>query len=214
MQLTEIMKFKIVLAPMWVNGFIFIPSTLFVCFLYYLGEPYIYEIMSDPITYFDGEVWTGFGSNIGIFIWASSSAIAIFCGIATLHAREDNTKPKFLILLGLLTLLLSLDDLFLIHDIILPHFGISEYIIYTFYAFSGLYIVFKYLNIISKTENFLFFIGGIMFCMSIFIDVIPSSPLLGFLEDAVKLIGIFAWSGYLIRTSLLFLNDCISPAST
>ena len=97
--------------------------------------------------------------------------------------------------------MLSLDDLFLIHDVVMPHFGLSEYIIYFMYAFVGLLILVKYIKVISKTENILFYIGGILFCSSILIDMLPPLPTMGFFEDGMKFIGIFSWSAYLLKTS-------------
>ncbi|MCG7588635.1 hypothetical protein [Photobacterium sp. OFAV2-7] len=209
MFLSNVRKLKIVQAPKWVNGFIFIPSTLSMLFLAFLGEPYIYESMSDPILYLDGEIWTGFGSNMGILMWACSAAIALFCGTVMLSTATKKQEPYLLILLGSLTLLLSLDDLFLLHDAILPYFSIKEHVIFAIYAFLSLFIIFKHLNVISQTENFLLFIGGTLLFISICIDILPKPPFLGFIEDAAKFIGICAWSGYLMRTSFLMLIEVI-----
>lgn len=205
----KLAEFHMVITSWWVYFLIIAPSIVFMGILYVIGEPFIYETMTDPITSLNGEIWTGFGSNLGVFIWACSAAIAIFSGLSLIYSTGLKQESYFLIIFGLLTLVLSLDDLFLFHDLVLPHFGISEYVIYVFYALTGFYILFKYLKLISQNENLLFYIGGTLFCFSIVIDVLPASPLLGFFEDAVKFVGIFAWSGYLARTSFIFINKAL-----
>lgn len=188
-----------------------LPAVLFMLVLYNIGEPYIYEVMSDPIVSLNGEVWTGFGSNLGVILWLSSASISIFVGYQCLSASRARAMATYLLMLGCLTLALAIDDFFLVHDIILPYLGINEIFLYLIYAISMITIVLKFLDVISETENIIFFIGGGLFAGSIFIDILPANPLLGFIEDALKLIGIFSWSYYLTLVSKQVLSMNTNP---
>lgn len=190
------------------NLLAFIPPVLFMAILYIIGEPYIYQVMTDPIGLLNGEVWSGLGSNLGVFIWACSASIAVFAGLHVCNSQpEKKSLGEFLILLGGLTFVLSFDDLFLVHDIILPHFGIHEMVTYSIYALTGCFILFRYLKLISSFPNILFLTGGSLFAASIFLDLIPPTPTIGFFEDAFKFVGIFVWSVYLIQMSKVALTS-------
>jgi len=186
------------------NLFALLLPLVLMAILYYIGEPYIKQIMSDPIGYMDGEVWYGFGSNLGVLIWSCSAAISMFSGWLLYSNGGNKSSSQFLILLGALSLVLSLDDFFLLHDNIFPYFGVDEHVVFLFYAISGVYILAKYISVISQTDNILFIIGGGLFCISILLDIIPPSPFLGFLEDAAKFTGICSWGYYLVITSRKF----------
>lgn len=192
-----------------VNLFALIPPILFMGGLFYIGEPYIYQVMTDPVGLLNGEVWSGAGSNLGVFIWSSSASVAIFSG----YILKNDDKGAFLFMLGSLSLFLSLDDLFMFHDIILPHFGIHELFVYILYAFIGCFILIRYLSIISHSNNFFFIFGGTLFCLSIVMDLLPPTPILGFAEDAAKFIGICSWSFYLMITSYLFVKNSMTNSN-
>lgn len=184
-----------------------LPAILLCLFVKF--QPWVssWAMMADPIVYLGGEVYTGAISNLGAIMWMCSASIALFSGIILLRSENTNKIGKFLLHIGALTAALSIDDYFLIHDVVAPHFGINEKVLYLFYASFSAFIFFRFPHEILVTDNFLLLLGFFLFGASIFLDVTPfSGPTVGFLEDAFKFVGIVAWSTYLVRTSWMTLS--------
>ncbi len=185
-----------------------LPAILLCLFVKF--QPWVspWAMMADPIVYLEGEIYTGAVSSLGAIIWMCAAAIALFAGVVLVQMQSAAEFGKFLLHIGILTAALSVDDFFLIHDVVAPHFGINEKFIYSLYALLSAYIFFRFPREILKTDNFLLFLGFFMFASSILLDVTPfSGPTVGFLEDACKFVGIVAWSTYLVRTSWMTLSQ-------
>ena len=125
---------------------------------FWTGIP-IGKLTRDPATIGGLPVYTGFLSQIGIFFWAASSTLCFFAArVLSGHAKHHKFR-RFLLVSGLLTLLLGLDDAFLLHETVLPHFGIPENLVLGSYAgFVLLYLV-RFYPLIFETEYFLLVIA-------------------------------------------------------
>ncbi len=121
----------------------------------------IMEILRDPAQQSGESSFLGFLSNIGIWLWVSSAAICFF----TIAARDSTLKSshrELLILTGMLSLLLAVDDFFLIHDRY-----IDQYICYLVYAFVALAILIRHNQQILVVEGFAFLVAGSFLALSI-----------------------------------------------
>ncbi len=77
------------------------------------------EITRDPAQVTGLSSFVGFLSNIGVWLWVSSGAICLFsAGVGGFVSAEK--QRQFLILIGMLSLVLAVDDFFLLHDRYLP----------------------------------------------------------------------------------------------
>lgn len=83
----------------------------------------------DITAIFDTSPLTGFVSQIGIFIWSASATVCMFSAMVLSNLPNNKKIKHFLIASGILTLILGLDDTFLLHEDIFPRFGISENIV-------------------------------------------------------------------------------------
>jgi len=160
----------------------------------------------DPAALFDFHPFLGLISNIGILFWCSTSAICLFSANFYEKGRQRIVK-QFLITSGLLTLLLLLDDLFMLHDEIFPmYFHGSEKIVYCVYIVLILMYFLKFKTLIAETEYFILFMACSFLGFSIIGDVFFTQ--LGILvEDGSKLFGIVTWFIYFARTCFFQINS-------
>ncbi len=171
------------------------------------GQP-VSIFTRDPAAITNEPFYLGAFSNIGILFWCAASTICFFA-FALLKDLPNKTQDRrFLLSSGLLNLWLLLDDLFLLHEDVLPRkFGIPEKLVYlTYGVIVALYLV-KFRKYIFKTKFILLFLGLGLFAISIFLDNITlftqhNEDLYLVLEDGGKLMGIFDWFIYFAVVSL------------
>ena len=164
----------------------------------------------DPLSTFNAHPLTGIQSNLGILIWICTAGICLFTGVV-LHSRKiETTVFQFFLWSGFITLLLTLDDLFLIHeDLAYRYLEIGQKTIFALYVFLIGRYIFKFRKIIPHSDHFLFVLALIFFGISEGIDLIEHywiSPWRIFFEDGFKLFGIVSWSIYLIRECFRFIT--------
>lgn len=154
-------------------------------------------------------------SNIGVLIWATAAAIALFSG-AVVAARTSWRSPRaiFFVTGGLLTAILAVDDLFLIHESALGYFGVPQPLIYGAYGAMGIAFVVTSWRQILGARPFLLLVAGLFLGASVVIDsfVHSDDTLRIVLEDGAKLLGITAWSLFFVMVSWESLSRVSGPA--
>lgn len=165
----------------------------------------------------------GMLSNTGIIVWSATSAICFFSFTLLPKTSYKRSLSYFLLFAGLLTSVLLLDDLFLLHEHIIPSalnlpLKIVEQIILVGYAIAIVTYFLKFRRLIFTTDFILLLLSIAFFAMSLALDFapielnfIPIKPWIVsiFLEDCCKFLGIVTWFGYWARTCW----QAISPAS-
>jgi hypothetical protein len=154
-------------------------------------------------------------SQIGILFWCISVSLCLFCSV--IIDREKSLLKKvavFLRFFGLVTLVLLLDDLFLLHESIFPKLlKTSEEFIYLCYLVAILVGLFKFKTIVLHTQWLILLLSFIFFSFSLVIDFIPlfsfSVGLRILLEDGCKLFGIVNWFCYFGLVCLKFTRSLI-----
>lgn len=165
--------------------------------LYY--EIPIAKFTRDPLAITGGHPFLGIISNIGAILWSSAAAFCLL-SISILRKKDKPADTiRFIGLGGFISLVLLVDDLFMIHERIFPqYFGIHERLLFILYGLLiFLYFAF-YIKIILNTE-YLFLISALFFFgLSIIVDSIPESiiPMHHLFEDGAKFIGIASWVSY------------------
>lgn len=149
----------------------------------------------------------GIVSNSGVLLWAACTAVSFFSAALLRGNPERCGMRRFLFCAGWMTLLLLIDDFFMLHDALLPDCaGIPERCVYCFYAILLAAFLFAFRRIIVQTEYLLLLAALGFFSASVFVDFFQHhiQALIGecriLLEDGFKFLGIAGWSGYLICT--------------
>ena len=114
------------------------------------------EILRDPAQQTGLSSFLGFVSNIGVWLWVSSVAICCF-SLLTGVAKGLSSDTELLILLGLLSLLLAVDDFFLLHERYVYQKGI-----FLFYAVFAMSLLLRHYRRIIQIDGFSFMLSGLL----------------------------------------------------
>lgn len=126
------------------------------------------EVLRDAAQQTGQSSFLGFLSNIGVWLWVSSAAIA-FCSAATNRASAPRKKTELALLIGVFSLALAVDDFFLIHDRY-----INEYLCYAGYAVFAAVLLFRHARTIFSPDGVAFLLAGSLLALSILSDVFQS----------------------------------------
>jgi len=160
----------------------------------------IMEILRDPAQQSGESSFRGFLSNIGIWLWVCSAAISFFFVLVSDTIINKNSKG-LLLLTGILSLLLAVDDFFMIHDRY-----VSQKICYLVYAIFIGFLFIRHFKMIIEIEGFAFLLAGILLASSIVTDIIQSKIPLDYqyvqvIEEGFKFIGAATWLYFIGRVA-------------
>ena len=172
--------------------------------LHHYAEIPLWYLTSDVSSIGEMEVYAGMQSQIGLLLWAASTAV---CFLAA-HIVTCSKFSRFFAFSGVLSLVLGLDDMFLLHENVFPNLGVSEKIVYVVYIGMILAYIIRFHKLILSTECillcFAFFCFGMSMTIDSFLQNIGNGYISRFGEDAFKFVGIVSWLFYFSRTSSRF----------
>jgi hypothetical protein len=150
------------------------------------------EILRDPAQQSGASSFLGFVSNIGVWLWVSSFAICCY-SLITRSTDMTRGRAELMVLLALLSLLLAVDDFFLLHERYVYQKGI-----FLFYALCALTVVARHFRRIIGIDGFSFGLAGILLASSIIIDMkqrqIPFDYAhVQLVEEGCKFVGAALW---------------------
>lgn len=140
--------------------------------------------------------WTGAVSRLTSLCWAVAATANI---LAARGSARSLRGP--LLSLGLLCVALGIDDTMLVHEAVMPRFGVPSSLILGIYALAALALAWAWLRTSGDIwVRSAFFVGGTMLAVSFVVDVVvhglmglEDSSLLLLIEDGAKLAGVTAW---------------------
>lgn len=155
----------------------------------------------DPVQIMGEPFYLGLFSNVGILLWCGSVVVCFFSRSLVPNVEDKKAIRVFLFYSGLVTLLLLLDDLFLMHEEVFPKYiGVPEKGIFVIYSNILLLYLILFRDTILKTDYVILVLAFFLIGVSTFVKRIPMPiPEDTFLEDAVKLFGIICWFIYFLR---------------
>lgn len=132
---------------------------------------------------------------VGVLLAWGGAAIVAFAGAAAVglsrHART------LLLSLGVWTGLLSIDDLFELHERKLPALGIPQPLVIAAYPLSLLEILWRGRDVVRRREPWLLALAIGLLSLSVVADLVGPALVPPGLEDGAKLSGLVAWSVWL-----------------
>ncbi len=170
--------------------------------------------------------YTGALSNIGIFLWCAAASVC-FLTSSVLHtvARSSKAAPFFLSA-GFLTLVLMLDDAFLVHEVVAPDYlGVADNVVFIIYGVMVATFFLRHKSFIYGSDYALLFMCLGFFAASVATDKLHDFGLLSlwgvrsqgvqfFLEDGFKLLGIAGWLGYFALSGYAQLTQRLRAKTT
>lgn len=146
------------------------------------------EFLVDPIALMKAPAYTGLVSNVGILLWSAAASVCLFS-----YAMYDghHRVRRFLLVSGLVTGVLGLDDFFLLHELVLPGLGIDQSLIVASYGVMILVYLWRFRDIIMQSQFLLLLIALGLLGTSAGIDqFLPRFKGMYLLEDGSKFLGI------------------------
>jgi len=147
-------------------------------------------------------------SNLGILLWCATASICLF---AASILRDASYPDRFRVLVvgGLFSAYLLCDDLFMIHDELVPHLlRIDEKVVISMIVVAAIGYTALLWRVLFQTNFMLFLVSVSMLAVSVVSDTIfePQLEVLGdwnhLIEDGAKWIGIACWFSYHLHTAL------------
>ncbi|MGE4492216.1 MAG: hypothetical protein AB7E65_07180 [Syntrophotalea sp.] len=164
----------------------------------------------DPADITETSPFLGVVSNICILLWCATASICLFSHLGV-KKKGHKDLAMFLLVSGLFTGMLLLDDLFLLHERVLPgYLHWRQRYIYLGYMTITLGYLAGFRKIIFRTDHLLLVLALGFFFLSVAVDCIAARwghliPVYHLFEDGFKLFGIVSWLGYFANTSLQWL---------
>lgn len=151
------------------------------------------EIIRDPAHLTGQSSFLGFLSNIGIWLCISSAAICFF-SISTYNFIDNDRHKEILFLVGIMSIILAVDDFFMIHE----RRYISQNICYFVYAFMTVALLARHFKKIIEIDGFSFLLAGLLLALSMLTDLIQGQIPLKYVyvqvfEEGFKFIGATTW---------------------
>ena len=144
-------------------------------------------------------IGVGMISNIGILLWGAASSICLFTAFSKNIDREES---KLLLLGGLFSGLLCIDDFFLLHD---RYIG-PDFLNLTYLSIS-IFLIVRFLSILKKIGLFNLIISILFLGLSIFFDGVIQQifnqryELTQLIEEGFKFLGIVCWLNFWCKAS-------------
>lgn len=179
-------------------------TTAILSVVIFLGIEYDIELdnfTQDPASIMDTPFYLGFFSYIGILFWCGAAVLCFFSNVILPDTIQNKRTRSFLLYSGLISTLLMFDDLFLLHEIVLPeYFYLPEKLVYVIYVNIIVFYLVLFRDELLKSEYIILIAASGLIGISQFVDLLPMPiPEDSFLEDAVKLFGIVTWFTYYSR---------------
>lgn len=169
----------------------------------------------DPMTLAKGEPYFGLLSNIGILFWCASATLCFFVSGLIPEAAPSPAR-RFLIVSGLVTLVLLFDDLFQLHEAVLPQvLGLRQRHVLLAYLLLALFYLISYWQILLRRYRLSIVAALALFALSLGEDALALAPERWhyLLEDGAKLFGIISWFNYFVLVCREEVQRCIGKSS-
>lgn len=179
------------------------------------------EVSGHPLAYFTREPaaalledtcegmqcgYVGAFSSLGVLVWSAGAVVCFLVAWLASQARLDAPAARSPFLYaGLLTSLLALDDLFQIHEAILPaYIPNGQLVSYVFYAVAVAVFGLCFRRFLLRTDLLLLAVPLALLAVSVCFDRFFDG--IHLVEDGAKFLGIAGWTAYFAGTGLAHLK--------
>lgn len=176
------------------------------------------DFLRDPVQFYEGPAYIGMVSVLGGLIWASTVAVCLFThgllrgrGASGSSARDG----QFFLAAGGITALLMFDDVFMLHEVVLPDaLGIPETVVFATYGALLLGFLARYRAWILQYDFLILLLALAALGASVAVDITDSLipyPATYLWEDGAKLFGIVSWAAFFVSAAAHRLRESQSP---
>lgn len=158
------------------------------------GVPFA-DVSRDAIAVLRAPPWIGALSSAGVLVWCAAAAICLHAS-----ASANGVRRPFLLHAGLLSALLTLDDLYLLHEVVAPTWlGVRQRYVYVLYAAVTLGFLVWHARFLRASPAWpVLAIALVLLGASMGLDMVPGIPEdAALLEDGAKFLGACGWLAFL-----------------
>ena len=138
----------------------------------------------------------GVVSNVGVLLWCATAVICLF-SCSLLRQQGRHAEARFLFWAGLMTIVLLVDDLFMLHEYIAPvHFHVNEKVVLASYACAAGAYLLSHRRLILSANYQLLAAAMVLFTASMLVDITNGTGWWNLAEDSFKVLGIASGLGY------------------
>ena len=179
-----------------------LPSAILYCTILYISNLYKIKlslVVRDLAQTCGYPIGVGMISNIGILLWGAAASICLF---TTSSENINRESSKLLLIGGLFSGLLCIDDFFLLHD---RYIG-PDFLNLTYLSIS-IFLLVRFQTILKNVGLFNLVISILFLGLSIFFDGViqqifnQSYELTQLIEEGFKFIGIACWLNFWCKAS-------------
>ncbi|MBE9030508.1 oxidase [filamentous cyanobacterium LEGE 11480] len=182
--------------------FSLLPASIFfvASLAFLLGNGFtLMEILRDPAQQSGQSSFLGFLSNIGVWLWVSSTAICFF---SLFNSKSSIRGKEMVFLVGTFSSILAVDDFFMIHDRY-----VDQKLCYLAYALTAGALLVRHFRKIIAVDSFSFILAGTLLALSIGTDLIQSRIPLPYsivqvFEEGFKFVGGAVWLYFCSQISI------------
>ena len=212
-RILDVRKIVISMALVVFPALVVLPALLFYAVSVQILSNYgfsLKEILRDPAQQSGLSSFLGFVSNIGVWLWVSSVAICCFSLVAGV-TEKSRGRIELLVLLAMLSLLLAVDDFFLLHERYVYQKGI-----FLFYAVFAITLFVRHFRRIIEIVGFSFVLAGTLLASSIIIDIMQRKfpfdyAQVQLVEEGCKFIGAALWLYFCGRVASAPMSTLAQP---
>lgn len=192
-----------ILPTLLLSGALGLSGVLFTIWLANYTENPVWKLAKDAADVIGYPAYFGMLSSWSSMLWMATAAICIFTAVVSWKDAVDRAMWRFLFFSGLLNLLLAIDDLYLLHDQILPRaLHTYESVFYLLYLFLMTGYIIAFIKQIARSDYILFWIAFFFLAFSRgFYNLIPFLREFLTANDMFKYFGIVFWLAFFVRTA-------------
>lgn len=155
--------------------------------------------------------YVGVLSTAGVILWTAATSICFFGAFLLFGVKPARRTALFLLSSAGVSLMLTLDDAFLLHERVFPTFlDVPERLVYLAYLLVISAYFVSFLSRILRTDYFILALAVLFLGLSLTVEALFSrSNLQTFAEDCLKFTGIVFWAAYYVRTTFMSVRSAI-----
>lgn len=171
----------------------------------------IWRLTKDPAQIIDFPPYIGMLSTWGTLLWMSTATICLFASMVMKNYQVAFRTYRFLFVSGVLSFLLAVDDIFLLHDEVLPHLlDMPEFFFYLIYIIIiGSYLLYFWRDI-SSYDYLLFMVAFALLMVSRGFFLPRFLREFMTTNDMLKYFGIVFWLAFFYRASMQEIKNLVS----
>lgn len=191
---------KHVMAGLWLPPLLVLGLVLFARLYWKIP---VLDVTGDPVVLTDSPLYLGAVSFLGVLLWCATGVIGLFAA-QLLDSNPVPAERGYLRSVGVLSLVLCLDDLYLFHEELFPkHLGVPQTVVLAVYGAAALSIAWRHRRLLLESEFVLLGLAFALFGVSLVVDLFASGERKFYLaEDGAKLLGVVTWLGFHARLAL------------